>query len=273
MSALQAIFLGIVQGLTEFLPVSSSGHLVLFSQLMEIKETSLVFEIVVHGGTLLAVLLVLRADVILLIRSFFKLLKQPKRLSELIKEDPGCRLLANLVYATLPVVILALIFKEQIENLFLQSIFVGFMLIITGTVLFISERLAAGPKKLGNLKLPDAAAIGLAQAVAVLPGISRSGSTIAMGRARGLARADAARFSFLLSIPAILGALVFSLKDLTKGAAHIPAGSLWLGFIAAAVTGYGAIHLLLNLIKQRKLIWFAYYTWVVGAAVVLLSLI
>lgn len=273
MSALEAIFLGIVQGLTEFLPVSSSGHLVLFSQLMEIKETSLVFEIVVHVGTLLAVLVVFRKDVFLLIRSFLKMLKQPNRLGKLIKTDPGCHLLFNLVLATLPVVLLALLFKKQIENLFSSSTFVGVMLVVTGTILFISERLQVPLKSSEKLTTADVLVIGFAQAFAVLPGISRSGATIGVGRTRGLSREGAARFSFLLSIPAILGALVFSLKDVVKGTSSIPLGPLLLGFIVSALTGYAAIGLLLNVIKRRKLIWFAYYTWAVGAMVVLLSLI
>lgn len=270
---IEAVFLGIIQGLTEFLPMSSSGHLVLFSQLMEVENPALVFEIVVHVGTLLAVFVVFWQDVLLLLKSFFKLVRQPSRAGELVRTDPGCNLLLNMVLATLPVVVLALTFKKQIEQVFQSSLFVGFMLIITGTILFVSERVGIKRKELAKLAHSDALLIGVGQAVAILPGISRSGTTIAVGLARGLNRQSAARFSFLLSIPAILGALVFSLGDLVHSGVALGGGPLFAGLLASAGTGYLAIHLLLNLIRRGKLVWFSYYTWFVGALVVVLSII
>lgn len=271
MSVIEATFLGIVQGLTEFLPVSSSGHLVLFSQLLKVQEPSLVFEIVVHAGTLLAVLVVFRAEVLLLVSSFFKLLRKPQQAKELVQTDAGCRLLWRLVLATLPVVILALVLKDHIEGLFMSSLFVGFMLLVTGTVLYLSQCRETGRKDLAELSASDALLVGLGQAVAVLPGISRSGTTIAVGLTRGLDRDSAARFSFLLSIPAILGALVFSLDDLFGGATSIGGGAFFAGLLTSAITGYLAIHLLLDLVKRGKLVWFSYYTWFVGTLVIVLS--
>lgn len=273
MTTIQAIVLGIIQGLTEFLPVSSSGHLVLFSQLFNVQESSLVFEVMVHVGTLLAVLVAFRREVWLLIVSFFKLLGNPKEAKSLVTEDPGCRLLLAIVVGTLPTVVVALVLKEQIEHLFSSSLFVGFMLIMTGTILYMTDRHRVKSKELGKASPRDALVIGCGQALAIIPGLSRSGTTIAMGLFRGLDRESAARFSFLLAIPAILGALVFSLDDLFAGTAMIGTGVLGAGFIAAALTGYMAIHFLLDLVKKGKLVWFSYYTWIIGAVVIILHIV
>lgn len=273
MTILEAIFLGIIQGLTEFLPVSSSGHLVLFSRFLNIQESSLVFEIIVHLGTLLAVFVVFWKEILLLIKSFFKLLLNPKDAKKLVQTDAGCSLLWMLILATLPVVIFATIFKDLIESLFMSSLFVGFALLITGAILYLSQRENKQGKDLDAISSSDALLIGLGQSVAVFPGISRSGTTIAIGLLRGFNRDTAARFSFLLSIPAILGALVFSLDDLLGGAVTIGGGPLLTGLIASAVTGYFAIHFLLEIIKKGKLIWFSYYTWFIGALVILVSFI
>lgn len=273
MTLFKAVILGIIQGLTEFLPVSSSGHLVLFSNLFKIKETSLVFEIVVHVGTLISVFVVFWNDVVSLVTSFFKLLKNPKDYANLVRSDPGCALVRNIVLATLPVIILALIFKDLIEQLFTSSLFVGFMLLITGTILFVTERLKVRRKPLDELTTMDALIIGVGQSFAMLPGISRSGTTIAMGLQRGLDRESSARFSFLLTIPAILGALIFSLKDLFKATETLTFGALGVGFLSSAITGYFAIRFLLELIKRGKLVWFSYYTWFIGALVIVLNLV
>lgn len=273
MSIIEAIFLGIIQGLTEFLPVSSSGHLVLFSHLLEVKEPSIVFEVLVHVGTLIAVVVVFWKEIAILITSFFKLLSKPSEAPRLCRTDPGCRLLSAVICATLPVVVFALLFKDKIEALYMSPLFVGFMLIITGTILFVTDRLRVKRKDLEYITMLDALIIGVGQAVAVLPGISRSGTTIGVGLARGLTRESAARFSFLLTIPAILGALVFAIGDLVNGAVTISIGAIIAGLLASAITGYLAIHLLLELVKRGKLIWFSYYTWAVGILVVLLSIL
>lgn len=273
MTIFKAIVLGIVQGLTEFLPVSSSGHLVLFSRLLDVQEPSLVFEIIVHVGTLLAVFVVFRAEVWLLINSFFKILRNPKNAGHLVKHDPGCRLLAGIIIGTLPAVLVAFLFKDAIEQLFASSLFVGLMLLITGTLLYVTERQWKQRKKLAELSPKDALFIGSGQAFAILPGISRSGTTIAVALLRGLDRDSAARFSFLLTIPAILGALVFSLGDLASGTTSLGMGPILAGLITSAFTGYIAIHFLLDLVRKGKLIWFSYYTWFIGVLVVILHLL
>lgn len=273
MSIVEAVFLGIIQGLTEFLPVSSSGHLVLFSHLLKVKEPSMVFEVVVHVGTLLAVFVVFWEEILVLIKSFFKLLSKPSQARELFRTDPGCRLLLAVVCATLPVVVFALLFKDRIEALFMSPLLVGFMLMITGTILFVTDRLQVRRKNLEEITVADALMIGVGQSIAVLPGISRSGTTIGVGLARGLTRESAARFSFLLTIPAILGALIFSIGDLVAGTTVLSSGALVAGLLASGITGYLAIHLLLELVKRGKLVWFSYYTWALGILVVLLNIL
>lgn len=273
MTLFKAIILGIIQGITEFLPVSSSGHLVLFSNLFKIQEPSLVFEIVVHVGTLVSVFVVFWDDVVTLLSSFVKLIKNPKDYKNLVQNDPGCALIKNIVLATIPVIIFAVVFKTQVEQLFTSSLFVGFMLLITGTILYVTERLKIKRKSIDKLTGIDSLIIGIGQSFAILPGISRSGTTIAMGLGRGLERESAAKFSFLLTIPAILGALVFSFKDLLKGSDVLSFGSLGAGFIASAITGYFAIRFLLELIKKGKLVWFSYYTWFMGALVIILNIV
>lgn len=272
MTTFQAIFLGIIQGLTEFLPVSSSGHLVLFSQLFEVQEPSLVFEVMVHVGTLLAVLVVFRSEVQLLFTSLLKLLRNPQQAERLVKEDQGCRLLVGIVIGTLPTVAVAFLFKQHIEQFFSSSLLVGIMLIITGFVLYATER-HSREKRSRNLSFLDALIVGLGQALAILPGLSRSGTTISMGLLRGLDRNQAASFSFLLAIPAILGALVLSLGDLVGGAVTLSWGNLLAGLITSALTGYLAIRFFLNMVRQGKLIWFSYYTWSVGVLVIVLHLL
>lgn len=271
MTIFKAVVLGIIQGLTEFLPVSSSGHLVLFSHLLGVQEPSLTFEVVVHVGTLLAVLVAFRAEVVLLVSAFFKFVRNPKAAKHLVQTDYSCRLLWGIVLGTLPAVIVALVFKGFIEQLFASSLFVGVMLLVTGTLLYITEKQESRRKDLKQLSTFDSLVIGGGQAMAILPGLSRSGTTIAVGLLRGLDRGSAARFSFLLTIPAILGALVLSLGDLVGSTATLGVGALAAGLLASAVTGYLAIRFFLDLLRRGKLVWFSYYTWVIGGLVILLQ--
>mgnify|MGYP001352865530 CR=1 FL=1 len=265
-----AVLLGVIQGLTEFLPVSSSGHLVLFSSLLDVREPSVVFEVLVHVGTLAAVLVVFWNEFVQIVQGFFHLLRRPTQAAQLYRTDIGSRLFIWLCAGTLPIVIAALLFKDYVEQLFNSARFVGFALIITGLILFIADRFS-GSSRSREQTLLDSLWIGIGQAVAVLPGISRSGTTIAFGLARGLSREQAARFSFLLSIPGILGALVLSIPDLVGGTVSTSGGVLFAGMLAAAVTGYAAIRLLLQVVRRGRLVWFSYYTWIVGLLVLILS--
>jgi undecaprenyl-diphosphatase len=272
MNIFTAVILGAVQGLTEFLPVSSSGHLVLFQKIFGIEEPALFFDTMVHVGTLAAVFAVLWQDIWAILRRII----QP--------------LTAWLILATLPAVIFALAFKDHIEAAFTSGKFLGFAFLLTSALLIISEFLSklgvgaaegsggGGLRKAGAMTWLDALIIGLLQAVAIIPGVSRSGSTLSGALSRKLDRDFAARFSFLLSIPAILGALVLQIKDLAGGDAAVAAGSagggigagaIIAGTISAAVVGFFAVRLMLKIVREKSLIGFAMYTAVLGALVLI----
>jgi undecaprenyl-diphosphatase len=255
MTVLEAIILGAVQGLTEFLPVSSSGHLVLFQKILGTSGPALFFDTMVHGGTLIAVFAVLWPDI-------WSLLKRPVQ-----------PLTAYLILGTLPAVVVALAFSDAIEGAFESGAFLGFAFLITALLLALAEILSKRARRLRQkeeMTWADSLIIGIYQALAIIPGVSRSGSTLSASLARGLNRDFAARFSFLLSIPAILGALVLQLKDLVAGSAPgINAGVLPLaaGTISAGAVGFFAIKIMLKLVRERSLWGFAAYTGALGLLV------
>ena len=261
MSILHAVVLGVMQGLTEFLPVSSSGHLVLLQKIFGIEEPALFFDTMVHLGTLLAVFAVLWRDIWAILRRLF----QPLTLW--------------LVVATVPAVVAALAFGKPIERAFETGQFLGFSFLLTAALLTVAEMLSRSSrartgeelKKAGDMNLLDALVIGILQAVAIAPGVSRSGATISGALARKLDRDFAARFSFLLSIPAILGAVVIQTKDLLKGGAAETAGvgaaAIIAGTVSAAIVGFFAIRLMLKIIRERSLFGFAIYTAALGILV------
>ncbi|MDR2095988.1 MAG: undecaprenyl-diphosphate phosphatase [Treponema sp.] len=255
MSIFEAIILGAVQGLTEFLPVSSSGHLVLLQKIFRISEPVLLFDTMVHVGTLLAVFVVLRQDIWSILRRPF----QP--------------LTFYLILATIPAVVAALFFKEQIEKAFSTASFLGFAFLITSALLIISEflsrRRSGWLKNQESMNRLDALIIGILQAVAIIPGVSRSGSTLSGALSRKLDRNFAARFSFLLSIPAILGALVLQINDIASGQApeSLPFLLIIAGTITAALVGFFAINLMLRIIQGSSLRGFALYTAILGILV------
>lgn len=257
MSSATAMWLGIVQGLTEFLPVSSSGHLVIAQHFMsDFEQPGLLFDVVLHLGTLGAVLVYLRREVALVLSGL-----RPGSLG-----TPGRRLLMLLVLGTIPAVIAALLFKDAIEASFEELSVVGISLVLTGVWLLVTSRATNGTRTLEALNAKDALFVGLCQSVALVPGISRSGSTIGAGLTRGLAHGTAARFSFLLSIPAIVGATVFNLKDaaFVKGDAWIGYG---VGFLTAFAIGYGAIGIVIKFLESRRFHLFGYYCLLAGGAV------
>ena len=252
MTPLEALWLGIVQGLTEFLPVSSSGHLVMAQALLGLEQPGLVFEVAVHVATLLSVLVVYR-----------------KRIGELVlgalrRDAQALAYGAKLVLATLPAVALVLVAGDWLEGLFERPAVAGLALIGTGCIL-ATTRYTMAAARLPEPGWGTALGIGCAQALAIVPGISRSGSTVAAAMAMGVAPTAAAEFSFLMSVPAILGAAVRSLGELSAVEAGV-ALPLALGAGAAAVSGVGAILLFVRLLRSRAFHRFAYYTWAVGAA-------
>lgn len=262
MTVIKALILGVVQGLTEFLPISSSGHLVIMQALFGIETDNLVMEIVVHCGTLLSVLVIFWQDIKGLVAGFFQGIT---RFRKTAAHDPYFRLLGYLIIGTLPAAAVGLLGKEQIEAIFHSTKLVGFTLIVTGFFLSLTYFIAPTHKQPNWWR---SLIIGSAQAFAILPGISRSGATIAAGLFVGLKKEEATRFSFLLSIPAILGALVLNLKDLFTQQTQ---GMSWLaiitGLVSAFVVGYLAIRFLLRIVSQGKLAYFAPYCLAVGLLV------
>lgn len=252
MTLLEAIILGIIQGLAEFLPISSSGHLALTQALFGIDDNNMAFNIVVHVGTLIPVVVVYR-----------------KTIWELIKK-PFQKLTYLLVCATIPAAIVGIFFEDAIEAAFSSLSFLAVGFVITGTVLILTDRLRRNSKKTENITFLDALFVGIAQGIAVFPGISRSGSTIAASLSRGIAREDAAKFAFLMSIPAILGALALQISHIVRGNVlleDLNFITLGAGFIASMLSGYLAINFMLTAIKKAKLSYFAYYVLALAAAI------
>ena len=253
-SSLQAAILGLVQGLTEFLPVSSSGHLVLAQHLMGFREAELLFDVSVHVGTLFAVLVVFWADLYAMLRGLWAKDEEARQ---------GKRLLLLVIVGSIPTAFIGLAFKDTFEALFCSTTAVGIALLFTGLLLFATQLVKPTARGLEQTGWGRALIIGVAQGMAITPGVSRSGATIATGLLLGINRELAARFSFVLSIPAILGALALQIKDL-EAPAQTPWAPLVIGAVVAAVSGYIALKLLLKLVRGGRLHWFAYYCWALG---------
>ncbi len=250
MEPFQAVFLGILQGLTEFLPVSSSGHLVIAQSLLPgFSQPGVLFDAVLHGGTMLAVLWYFRKMIL--------------RLDK--------RMLMLLALGTVPAGIIGITFKDFLEGLFSDTRMVGFALLVTGGMnWFVDSKQNTVNSKQG-LKAKDALFIGIAQAIAIIPGISRSGSTIFAGVMRGIKKEDAAVFSFLLSIPAVAGSM--GLEALSWGGTKtVDLTSYVLGAVAAALVGYFSIGVLMRFLVEKKFRVFAIYCWIVGLTTLIFTL-
>lgn len=275
MGPFQAVILGIIQGLTEFLPVSSSGHLVLFQNLFGLKEPELLFDISLHVGTLLAICIVFFNE----LRSIFLMLM---RLPELIRASGGLqpvfadneefRIAVLIVIGSIPTAIIGFILHKSADYLFGTVWIVGLMLIATGMLLWFTRRLPVEGRLLSQVSGKDALAIGLVQGVAIIPGISRSGSTIAVALFLGVNRELAGRYSFLLSIPAILGALVLDFGS-SLHQTSISGTTILLGTATAGIVGFAALKLLLRIVKQGQLYCFAPYCWFAGATALIWNLL
>jgi undecaprenyl-diphosphatase len=259
MNWFEALSLAVLQGLTEFLPVSSSGHLVLAQTFFGIEPaTAFIYDIVLHLGTALAALLFFRRDVVGVLRGLFPPYRQAPA-----GQQEAQRLLLRLAAATVPTAVIGLAFKDFFESLFASPAAVVGALAVTGTFLIASSLLPATTLPVESAPWWKAALVGVAQGIAIVPGISRSGSTIVAGLAVGLRREDAVRFSFLLFLPAILGATLLELRHPPAGAG-VPVALAVAGFAAAAVTGYLAILLVLRWTRAGKLWQFGLYCWAVA---------
>ena len=273
MDIFQAIIIGLVQGLTEFLPVSSSAHLIFAQQALGVSDVGLAFDVLMHVGTLVAVIVYFFNDIVNMIKGFLLSLVDLKNGNFMgeIKKDPYKKLAWLTILATIPVGVVGVLFNDMIESMFQGLTIPAFLLLVTGCLLYASQRMNSGRIDVRNMTIKEALIMGCGQALAILPGLSRSGTTIAAGLFAGLDKEFAAKFSFILSIPAILGAAVFQLKDLSGG--NIEIGACIAGFVVAVISGYLAISVLLKIVREKSLDIFAYYCWIVGLIVLIGSLI
>lgn len=277
MTTIQSIILGLIQGLTEFLPVSSSGHLALTQHFFRINADSvLIFTILLHVGTLVSVFYVYFRDILGLIYEFFSTFVDLFREKKFIVNKNATRRMCWLIIvATIPTAVIGLLFDEKFEKLYTSVTAIGICLIITGCLLFIADRFGKNIHSIKNTKMTHALAVGVLQGMAIAPGISRSGSTIVGGLLCGLKREWAVRFAFLVSIPPILGSAILELPDaLAQGTVEasmtIP---LITGMVIAAVSGVLAIKLMIKVVSKAKLIYFSIYTWILGISMVIYSLV
>ena len=277
MSVLLALFLGLVQGIAEFLPISSSGHLSILQNLFNMdysEEHHLLFDVLLHLGTLVSIVAVYRKEIKEMIADGIEYLrlKSDSNSDEPVVLKPPGRALLFVIVGTLPLLIVVFL-AGAVSRLFFNTFFIGFALIMTGCILYVASRfIKEGNKTDKTMTLTDAIVIGLAQAVAVLPGLSRSGTTISVGLSRGLTGSFAVRFSLLLSIPAVLGATIFSIYNAIVGGADFSLLPTYLaGFVVAAGVGYFAIQFLRRLMVNRKFGNFAYYCWGIGLMTIIWS--
>lgn len=255
LTLIEVFILAVIQGLTEWLPVSSSGHLVIVQTVLGL-DTPLIFDVMLHVGTLIVVLTVFRKDILEIIKA-------------LVKGDfetEGGKLALFIAVGSVPIAIIGFVFYGFLKSLFSNLVAVGLALLITGWVLFFSEK-RIGNRKIGIL---DSLLIGLAQGVTIIPGISRSGVTVATGLLRRVDKAIAFKYSFLLSVPAVIGATVMESRELVAG--NVNMVPLFLGTTISMIVGYVSLKLLQKIVMNEKIHLFAYYCWIVGLAIIFLKI-
>ena len=276
MSILNAIILGLIQGIAEFLPISSSGHLSILNNLFAMNTTEdghLFFDVLLHLGTLFSVCVVYWQDIVAMFYEVLGFLHVGPLAAERRAHYPAARLFLMIVLGTLPL-FLILPINDMMEGLYYKSVFIGVMLVLTGCILYIADKMQQGKKTEKNMSMLDALIIGLCQMVATIPGLSRSGTTITAGLATGLRRDFAVKYSFLLSLPAVLGAIILSFaKAIRDGIdwSYLPA--YLVGTVVAILSGIASISLLKHIASKGKFGGFAYYCWVVGVLSIILTVI
>ena len=274
MTYLMSVILGFVQGVAEFLPISSSGHLSVLQNWFGMEEPDNLFNVLLHFATLVAVCAVYWRDILDMIAEFFRglaaLFGGGKGRNAPV--PPARRLVMMVILGTLPLVLILPI-QDKVESLGGSNLFVGVALLLTGVVLFLSDRMARGRKTVRTATVTDALLVGCAQAVAVIPGLSRSGCTISAGMALGFERTFAVRFSFLLSLPAVLGATLLKVVDVAQDGVDPSLLPMYLvGMVIAGVVGYFSIRLVNLLAQKNKFGRFAYYCWAIGLVAVITGL-
>jgi undecaprenyl-diphosphatase len=265
MNLIEAFILGTLQGITEFLPISSSGHLVICQKLLGIQSQNLFFEVTVHLGTLFSIIAVYYRDLVQIVIRFCEALFGLK-LKTAYHSDPYVKLAFWVILGTLPAVVVGMLFRGFVESTFHSITITAIALMVTGCLL-LATRVRRFHHR--SLNAPNSGLIGIAQAIAILPGISRSGATISTGLLLGIPQTEVARFSFLLAIPAILGAVVLELGNLSELTSEISWQALIIGFLSASTIGYTAIRVLLKILKSGRIHTFGYYCLALGILILI----
>ncbi|SDL06496.1 undecaprenyl-diphosphate phosphatase [Natronincola ferrireducens] len=272
MTIFKAIILGIVQGLTEFLPVSSSGHLAVAQGLLNVPEDRMLFlAVMLHFGTLISIFFIYTKDILLICKEFVLMFFDVLKGRGFNMNNEHRKLGIYIIIATIPTGLMGIFLGDIFESFFTSQLIIGFALIITGTLLWTAEKIHSGKRNIHHMKGWDALIVGIFQGLAITPGISRSGATIVGSLFRGFNKELATKFSFLIAIPSILGATILETKDaLTMGTGDISFTIILAGILAAFLSGVFAIRTLINFIKQEKLYYFSFYTWTIGSVLVVL---
>lgn len=265
MELLESFLLGILQGVTEFLPVSSSGHLVLAQELLGRNlDQGITFEIVVHFGSLFSILIYFRKRIIEILTNLYRYVIRPAQWKQEWSQNYDARISVFIVVSMIPAGVIGILFKDTISGAFDSPLLVSAMLLVTGGILYSNKFVTVGDGKVTPTK---AIIMGLAQALAMIPGISRAGTTITTGVWLGMRREDVADFSFLMLLPVIAGAMILETRDLLGDPdVTIHTASLGIAFISSLVSGYFSLRFLLRLFKSKGLHYFAWYCWAVGLA-------
>ena len=276
MSVFHAIILGIVQGVAEFLPISSSGHLSILNNLFGLssaEEGHLFFDVLLHFGTLVSICVVYWNDIVDMLHEVLGILNRGPIAEERRERYPAARLFFMIIVATLPL-LLVLPFKDMLEVLYYNNYFIGVSLLLTGCLLYVSDKMSVGRKTGNTMTVLDALIVGLCQSVAIIPGLSRSGTTISAGIATGMKREFAVKFSFLLSLPAVFGANILSFADAFKSGIDWNSVPAYLvGTAVSMVLGIASLSLLKQIVSKGKFGNFAYYCWLVGVLSIILTMI
>lgn len=267
MGYLEAVILGLVQGLAEFLPISSSGHLALLQNIFGVKgDQVLFFTVLLHVGTLVSVFIIYWRDICELIVELVLTIKDLCTGKGLrLAERPVRKLGVMIIVATIPTALIGLLFNDIFNGLYLSLLAIGIGFLITGVLMFLAERIGFAHKGIEKMNFRNAVFIGVLQGIAIYPGISRSGSTLVGGLTTGLERTFAVKFAFLISIPSILGSVVLELPDAIKeGIDPQLIGPILAGMAVAAVSGFIAIKTMIQIVSKKKLSYFSYYVWALG---------
>lgn len=278
MTLFESIILGLVQGLAEFLPISSSGHLAALQYIFGIDGSNvLTFTVMLHFGTLIAIFIVYRKDIADLIMELFATIKDICTGQGMqINKNETRKLGFMIIASSIPTAIFGLLLNDFFESLYSKMAVIGVCLIITGLGLFFAERNGGGSRTITEMNFRNAFFIGLCQSVAIMPGISRSGATMIGGLACKFDRAFAVRYAFLISIPSVLGAFLLEVPDAVKaatGGTGMSIGVMCAGIVVAAISGYAAIKVMIKAVTNKKLMYFSVYTWIAGAALIIYGII